>query len=104
MNDSGNSASRLNPSQFEAISAFEKPGSYGWILKYGNDQIGVVEVNITDSNNEATSPIGLWTEYQIFDGSPSGIRNNNPEQFKLAAKQIEQDFFDSSATIKHLFE
>lgn len=110
IDDGNTNAGKVDPNQLEAISVFEKKDSYGWICKYGDNQIGVAEIphkTVTDENGDKYNPIQvvrIWNEYKIFNGSPSGIRNNNPEQFKLAAKEIAEVFFDKDTTIKHLFE
>ncbi len=101
--DNNGLSGNINPDDLEAISIFEKSNSYGWICKYGDDQIGVAEVELSEKDDGASSPIKLWTEYMLFDGAPSGIRNNNVEQFKLVSQQIAQDFFDETATVKHLY-
>ena len=94
----------------EAIAIYEDDSSYGWICKYDDNKIGVAQVpheTIYEDGEEyhPVQIVKIWGEKHIYEGGASGIKNNDPELFKAASKEIAKTFhFDDGLQIKLLFD
>ena len=108
--DDNQEHSDVNLDKIEAIAIFEDDSSYGWICKYDDNKIGVAQVpheTIYEDGEEyhPVQIVKIWGEKHIYEGGASGIKDNDPELYKAACKEITKTFhFDDGLQIKLLFD
>ena len=94
--DDNQESSHVNMAALQSIAKFENQDSFGYIVKYADNKIGVA-IRYKEAVNNFMNVFG---EKAIFYGTrrKTPIRNNSPEDFKKAAQEVSNVFFNGVST------
>lgn len=92
------SIEKIPSKNLEAIAVFENSDSYGWIIKYDDNKIGVASI----SHEQKQPVVEITGESRIFSSGASGIVDNDPDMFKEKCQEIVKDFLPEGTTVRFL--
>lgn len=94
--DNNQEGNNIEAKDLTAIAKFDNSDSFGWIVKYGKNKIGVASVYKEGINNIMT----IFGEKTVFFESSrkTPIKNDSPADYKKAAQELINVFFTEGNT------
>lgn len=84
----------------QAIASYTDSQSYGWVVRYGKNKIGLAQ-----KYNEAANhvPFVMFDGRGIFETTEDIIQNDSPEEFKQKAQEIIKKQIPGDAKIEYAY-
>lgn len=84
----------------QAIASYTDSQSYGWVVRYGKNKIGLAQKYNEAANNV---PFVMFDGRGIFETTEDIIQNDSPEEFKQKAQEIIKKQIPGDAKIEYAY-
>ncbi|NLW52868.1 MAG: hypothetical protein GXY87_05865 [Tissierellia bacterium] len=91
-------STKISADNLEAIAVYENSDSYGWIVKYDDNKIGIASI----SHGAKNAQISIIGESKIFPKGISGIKDNDPEMFREKCRELVEKYMPEGTNVRFL--